>query len=505
MTISFSLISPSVRASKTFIELAGVRRSLAGLFIPPTMGLIGQYDPAKTATVDYEPVKVLSADNVGNLAGFGSHAHRIALGLPPAVFLQGGGVYWFPVPAASGTVADIDLTVTGTASSGGTLFIQIGGVLLQVGVADGDDVTAVADSITAAVTASRDIAVTASNIAGVVTLEAKFLGTAGNQIEVILNPAGTVQEDQAPGTTAIAISEADGYMINGATDPSVESVFFDGSGNDKLGDRWYTVFNMPYTDQTNIDWHKASGEKRIDPAVNRFFASYGAYIIETYAAALALPDDTNSQWVGKIWEDRYQSPAFELSAELCGIILEEQNLAPNRPYKTLELDSPADAGTVNRRYVENDALFRIGMSYCNLNTAGSLQLGDIALTLRTDSFGGSTEEWFDAVGLHARQAKAYSIEQLFKGPDYARGVVTGDNDPPTKVPYAIAPKDIISAMTKLIFDLWVPNAWTKNPVAVVKGLTAEINAANNSRIDGQVTDDPAQALRIIAMKYAYLY
>jgi len=482
MTVSFSQISPSWRASEVFIELAGVRRSLGGLFIPPTMGMIGQYDTAKTSVVDYEPVKVLSADDVGNRAGFGSHAHRLALGLPPAVFLQGNGVYWFPVPV-----------------------LQFGGVLLQVGVAKDDDVTTIATAIVDAITASRDIAVEASSLVGVVTVDAKFKGTAGNQILVIQNPGGTTQEDASPGTTAIALSEVDGYLASGATDPSVEDVFFDSSGNDKLGDRWYTVFNMPYTDQTNIDFHKASGELRIDPATNRFFASYGGYVIESYAAALALPAATNSEWIGQIWENRYQSPAFELSAELCGIIIEQQNLDPNRPYKTLELDSAADSDVVNRRGVENDALFRAGMSYCKLNSSGSLQLGDIALTFRTDSQGGSSEKWFDAVSLHSRQGKSYSIEQLFLGPDYARSVVTDNDAPPSAVPYAIAPKDIVSAMTKLITDLWIKYSWTKNGTAVIKGLVAEINASNNSRIDGQVTDDPAQALRIIAMKLAFLY
>ncbi len=505
MTIPFNSVSASVRASKNFIELAGVRRSLAGLFIPPIGGLVGMYDPLKTATVDYTPIKVLSSDDVGDKFGFGSHIHRQALRFPAGVFLQGGGVYAFPVPeAGGGTAADETITITGAATSNGTLYFGIGGDLVQVAVTSGDALGDVATAITAAITAERDIAVTAVAALGVVTVTAKFKGTAGNQILIKVNPSGAVQENLNPAGITVAIENVGGYMDAGATDPSVEDIFLTSGGLDNLGDRWYTAFTMPFTDATNIAFHVASGELRKDPSVNRMLGSYGGYVVENYAAALALPAATNSEWIGQIWESRHEAPAFELSAELVGIILDEQNQAPNRPYKTLSLDGPADTDTANRRYDENDALFRAGMSYCNIDSSGTLRLGDIALTRRTNDAGGATEEWYDAVSISARQAKAYSIEQLFLSDKYQRAVVV-DNDAVTAVTYAIAPKDVVADITKLIEDLWGPNAWTKNVEAVIKSISAEINAANNGRIDAELTDDEAKALRIIALRYAYLY
>ena len=133
--INFALVPPSVRGSNIFIELAGIRRSLAGLLIPPTVGIIGLYDPAKTATVDYEPVRVTSAEKVGELAGFGSHSHRQALKMPDSVFNSGGGCYWFPVPDPGGAAAASEtITATGNATSGGTLYFSIGGELVTVNV-----------------------------------------------------------------------------------------------------------------------------------------------------------------------------------------------------------------------------------------------------------------------------------------------------------------------------------------------------------------------------------
>ncbi len=64
-----------------------------------------------------------------------------------------------------------------------------------------------------------------------------------------------------------------------------------------------------------------------------------------------------------------------------------------------------------------------------------------------------------------------------------------------------------TAMVKLDFrlvDSWDSQGWTKNASAVKASITAEINALNSSRIDAEVTDDEAQALRIVAILYKYL-
>ena len=57
MSIAFNSVPQSARAAKIFIELLGVQRSLASLFIKPCGLIFGMYDPAKTSVVDYTPVK----------------------------------------------------------------------------------------------------------------------------------------------------------------------------------------------------------------------------------------------------------------------------------------------------------------------------------------------------------------------------------------------------------------------------------------------------------------
>jgi len=500
--MSFNQVSDSVRASNTFIELQGVRRSYASLFIPPHVGLIGQYDVSKTGIVDYAARKVTSRNEVGELYGFGSHIHRQALKIPDSVFLSGGGVTAFPLPeAGAGTAATTNITFTGTATSAGTLYFRIGGVDVQVAVASADTATVVGDSLVAAIAAKRDIAVTSSNLAGVVSVSAKGKGTYGNEIYIKQNPAGKTQEDNAP--AGITVAGADVFLTTGATDPSVHDVFLNTDETDKLGDTWYTVFTCPYKDATNLGYYATSGDLRADAAVRRPFGTYPFYVSQTYSQALAIPATINKEWIGAAWDARAYAPAFELSAEIAGIIAREQNVAPSRPYKTLALSDSA-IESANSTYAQKDALFRAGIGYCELATDGTLRLGDLPLTYRTDSSGGDTEAWFDAVSLHLRQAKIYSLEQIFKSAPYDRGVVVGNNDV-TQVDFAIAPKDVIADSTKLIRDLWEPYGWTKNASDVIKSITAAINGANNSRIDAEVTDDEAKALRIVAILYKFLF
>jgi phage tail sheath gpL-like len=511
-------ISENYRASKNFIEILGVKKSLASFFIPATGLLVGQYDPLKTSVIDYVPVKVTSSDDVGNKAGFGSHAHRQALRLPPSVFNQGGGIWWAPVPEEGAAAAATEsVTFVGTATSSGTIYFLIGGDLVQVPVLKDDTEAGVATALVTAITADQDLPVTASAALGVVTVTAKFKGLSGNQILIKLNPAGDTQENQNPSGIATTLSEADGYLASGATDPSVEDVFFDGSGNDILGDRWYTDCTAPYTDQANLNFHKSSGDARANPEVNRLFNHVAGFVKETYSAASALPANTNSEYVTEIWEGstnseyvteiwegRAWAPAFELGAALFGLILDSKNTAPNQPYKTLDTGIPADATEVNQRYGQNDVLFKAGMSYCVIDGAGVLRLGDIALTHRTNASGGATEEWFDTVTLANRQTKAYSLEQLFLGLKYQRAVVVADEDV-TAVSFAVPPKQVIADVSQLVRKLWGKFAWTKNVEEVIKTITGLINAGNGSRIDGGVVDDEAKALRIIAFTFSHLF
>ena len=101
------------------------------------------------------------------------------------------------------------------------------------------------------------------------------------------------------------------------------------------------------------------------------------------------------------------------------------------------------------------------------------------------------------------EQKIFDIETLFTAEPYTRGMLADDTAVTAKA-YVIKPKQVIADMSALV-DSWNAQGWTKNVATVKASITAEINESNNSRIDTEVTDDEAQALRIVAVLYKFLF
>ncbi len=505
--INFTRFPSTYRASTVAIEMEGKKRSTGGDYIPPTILIVGMYLAAKTPT-DYVPVQVYTADEVASIAGLGSEAHRQALKIFGALGGFSENVWYVPIAApTSGTPAAASGTITfsGTATTAGTLYFNIGGEVYEIPVAKDDTDDDVAAALVAAITADADAAVSAAagsgESANIVTVTCKWVGVNGNEICAVLNPGGTTQTNLNPASITVSMPET-GLLTLGAGTPSVEDAFFDANGADILGDRWYTIITAPYNDDTNLELYNDLGELRFDPDAKRFFAAYPGYVQKTYSEAAALPATLNSKWICPVWENRSRAPAWELGAAVAGRVAASCLYDPGRPFKNQELDISVNPATANRTGAQNNALFKAGMGYCKVSAAGNLILGDLPTTYRTTLAGAATEEWFDAVSIHRRQQKAYSLEQLFLSSPYDRGIV-GSNDLVTAKNYVIKPNSVIADLCALV-DWFAEEGWTKNPDTVKASIVAEINATNNSRIDASMEDDEAQALRIIAMKYVFL-
>ena len=501
--IDFQVINPNVRASQVFVEMRGQRRTVGGTLLPP-IGLIpGQYDQSLIAGItDYVPVQVFTADEVGVKAGFGSEAHRQAMWIFGALGGFYDNMWWVPIPAAAGVKASGTVIFATNTSSSGSYFISIGGDLIQFTVANDATPTEVGDALVAAITANLSSSVTSANVTGTVTLTAKFDGVNGNEISIVLNPSGIAQEAQNPTGMTVSVPGSGGYLTSGAGNTDVHDMFFNASEEDILGDRFYTCIAGPYNDATNIGYYGDSWDARSAPDVKRPFDSFFGYVKELYAAALAVPPTINNQGISPVWDPRSFAPNFELQAAVMGQVMWSTVFDPGRPFKTLATGIPFNTFTGDISYAKNDALFRVGMGYMK-NIAGVLAIGDLAISYRTNDAAAATEEWFDSVSIHRRQQKIHDIESLFTNEPYTRGMVADDTAVTAKA-YVIKPKQVIADLSALV-DFWVSEGWTKNAAIVKASIVAEINSSNNSRIDAEVTDDEALALRIVAILYKFLF
>ncbi|MDA3832199.1 MAG: hypothetical protein PF495_02265 [Spirochaetales bacterium] len=504
MAIEFQNLDAASRASLIAIELRGIRRSVSGNNVPQIGLFPGQYDQAKIAGIaDYVPVQVFNADDVASKAGFGSEAHREALW----IFGILGGFYdnlwWVPIPEPGTTVAASDDVVFATEStSSGTYFFSIGGDMVSFAVPSGSTPTEIGALFVAAITAKQNIAVSASNAIGTVTITAKTSGVNGNEISIVQNPGGQTQAALAPSGTTVTVPGSGGYLTSGAGVTDVHDMFFQSDESDALGDRWYTQIAGPYTDSTNLGYYKDSWDLRSAADIKRRFDSTFGYVKELYAAAYAIPATINSEGISPIWEPRSYAPHWELQAAVMGLKMASATIDPGRPFKTLSVGIPADTSTGDLTFKENDALYKAGMGYCKI-VSDELVLGDQAISYRTNAVAAATEEWFDSVSQTRRQQLVYDVEQLFLNEPYVRGMVSDDTSITNKS-YVIKPKKVVSDLSALV-DVWSLNGWVKNAADIKASIAAEINATNNSRIDSEMEVDEALALRIIGIVEKFFY
>ena len=140
--------------------------------------------------------------------GAGSYAHRMFLR-----FSKGckNALIYILCPTASAGVAAVDVaTITVTPTASGTASITICGVVCTYAYTTSDTVTTIAVGLKNAINAHTELPVSAGNVAGVLTITAKIVGTEGNTIRWSAKTSGG------------------GVLVNAAT--SVPDVVLGGSG-----------------------------------------------------------------------------------------------------------------------------------------------------------------------------------------------------------------------------------------------------------------------------------
>ncbi len=213
-----SNLSQNSLAAAVAAGVENVQHSPSAEVLQRKIAIIATYDPAKTLVVDDVPKLVLSPEDVGDKMGFGFMAHRLAV----QAFLGGNGIPVYIIPQAE-TGAQAEGTITWTASSllAGTVYMYIAGILVSFTVDKDDTSDEVATKAAAAVTAIKELPVTAGVATSVLTLTSKSTGLWGNDISLALNIYG---EESPSGLSVVVVD-----MASGAGTPDIQTAL-DGMG-----------------------------------------------------------------------------------------------------------------------------------------------------------------------------------------------------------------------------------------------------------------------------------
>lgn len=150
--------------------------------------LIGNKTSAGDATVDaavYGPMTDLPLGNEKDCIarfGDGSELHRMYRRVRS--INKTTDVYAIAATVSAGTAASTTITYTTSASAAGTATVWMGDESIQVPIASGDDVTAIAAAVSAKINAKTSWPVTSSPSSGVITVTAKCVGLRGNALRL---------------------------------------------------------------------------------------------------------------------------------------------------------------------------------------------------------------------------------------------------------------------------------------------------------------------------------
>ncbi len=389
MSISFLSVPANLLTPGGFFEFDNSRAVSGAVTGARRTVAIGQKLAAGTAAADV-PVQITSVANAEALAGRGSILAEMCKSFKRvtefadlwAVPLDDGG----GATAASGT-----LTVTGAATASGTVFLYIAGKQIQVGVSNGDDVTTVADAISAAIinSANDHLPVSAANTVGVVTLTARNSGTVGNDVDVRLNYN---QGEELPAGISIAVVA----MASGATDPTISAAIA------SLAGTWYQTWVFGLSGDTEIAAAEAELLTRWGPTVQQGGQAFFGFV-DTHANLITKGASRNSQFSTITGVESCPTPHW-LIASMVGAIDENQSANdPARPRQrtvlpkevgsdSMGMRSPSEADLFSQS--ENNLLLDGGISTLVFNVGNSL-IQRIVTTYQTNVAGAPDPSYFD--------------------------------------------------------------------------------------------------------------
>jgi phage tail sheath gpL-like len=319
--MDFDTIPSDIRVPLAYVEFNNTRAQAGLAEDSYTILVLGQRLAAGTVQAGV-PTEVLGAAQAEQYFGRGSMLAAMLAALKKAnSYTRVVAIALDDAPA--GAAATGTLTFTGAATQTGTLNLYVAGTKVPVAVAAGDDPTAVATAVVAAIGANTQLPVTAANAAGVVTLTARHKGEAGNTLDVRLN---YYTGELTPAGLQVAIAA----MSGGTSNPDVSDAIA------AMGDAWYQAIVMPYTDAANLTAletelvDRFGGIRQIDGIAYTAFRG-------TAAATDTFGTGRNSLTVTCMGTSIAPQPPYLWAAVNAAVAAASLAIDPARPLQTLAL------------------------------------------------------------------------------------------------------------------------------------------------------------------------
>jgi len=407
-----------------------------------------------------------------------------------------GELWAIPLDDATGTAASATIVVNGPATEPGTLFLYIGGQVVEVAVSDGDTATAIRANIVSAVGAVADLAVTAANGSAVdeVDLTAKNDGTIGNDIDLRANYRGLGGGEAYPDGVSLEVGSADldgtpAYMSGGATDPSLTNAIA------AMADDEYDYIIQPYTSGTVLDAFETELGDRWG-ALQQVYGHMFSAKRGTQGVLTTFGNGRNDPGATVFGFNKYPNPTEEIAAAAAAQCAKSLKIDPARPLQTLPLlgilpPAKADAFTTTE---QNTLLFDgVATTYV---VGGKVRVTRSITTYQEDAFGNADASFLDVTTRATLQYILRFLKSRIES-KFPRHKLVNDGTNFGAGQAVVSPGTIKAELVAGYMEL-ESAALVENTKAFTKNLIVERNAGDPNRVDVLYPPDLANQLRVMA-------
>lgn len=492
MAVSFNEIPLIIRTPGVLTELDNTRANTGPGILAFKCLIVGQ--KLSTGTIDaLTPKRITSVAQAKKYFGEGSILHRQAMGWFADNTLTEVWAVAFDDPAGS-VAATGDIQITGPSTEAGTLSLYIAGERIQVAVSSAQSATDIAAAIQTAIAAKSDLPVTAA-VNGSddtqVDLTADNKGTLGNDIPVTINYFDDQETPAGVGITITAFSGGTGV-------PDFDSLW------EVLGDEWYNVFAIPYTDSAsmqNIDNEMGdrSGPLRQIPGHVFAMMDDAHSNLGTYGNTQNSEFSTVMSPAGK----NSPTPTFELGANLAGVAAYHLAIDPARPLQTLEL-SHGLAPRKEDRFTqqENNLLLFDGIATAMVDAGGNLLIQRTITLYQENALGADDPSYLDVNTLFTVTYLRWSFRNrvLLKYPRHK----LADDGTKYGQGQAIVTPNVFRTEIIGLFGQWETLGLVEDSTQFKSELIVERNLSDRNRLDVVMPPNLVNQLRVTAAQIQFI-
>ena len=429
--------------------------------IPRKLLLIGSAATDAACKKD-TPIKIKGKKIIDSF-GIGSALHQMINGVNNSsnnAFELYAAAITEDLSAAASTA---DITVTGEASSNGTLYIYIGGEKVSVVVKTGENADAIHANIIKAITAQVSLPVKAADGTNKVTLTSKWKGTSANDITLAQNLTEDELSNNPQGITVTL-----GTFSGGAGDVSLTTLLTN------LGSEHYTCIATAFTDKTNLDLLMNRAEELFSETENKGFYAIGGFNSQK-SDYMSFIEARNDKYFCAFWAEKSPTPTYMIAALTARTI--ENNLAVST---ATQLDGAIDGilqgVSPYRNYDAKDEIVSAGGCTVIYNEFGEVLFENTRTTFKKADDGSESAAFSFIQTIAKIQLIQYELKTTFSKAPYYKAVLVSDESTPSPDVNAVKPITAKADVITLIRS-WESRGLLNNASSSIDGLSANIDTS----------------------------